>query len=219
MPSYRKFKSPIKKFKKGSFKKAKAHHKSPSPARRDYEKRVQTKPSKERCLYIDPNSHKRCQLEIGINPEYCQYHTMLIENLFVAPSNIKGAGNGLFAGPMGFKKGDIIGEYSRPFMKVKQGRLWNRNGPDTDYNDAYVYCTEEIDGQDDDDLLCYDGLDKNSTIVRNANDSHGSKFKHNAYFEEWTDKKGEIHVYMMASKAIPAMTEIFCDYGSNYIFH
>jgi len=217
MPS-KKFRSPIKKFKKGSFKKAKDHHKSPSPARKDYEKRVQTKPSKERCLYIDPTTKHRCQLEIGIYPEFCQFHSMLIENLFIAPSNIKGAGNGLFAGPMGFEKGDIIGEYSKPYTKVKHGRLWNRNGPDSDYVDAYVYCVQPEEGQADEDLQCWDGLDKNSTIVRNANDSHGSKFKSNAHFEEYKSK-GEYHVYMVASKNIPAMTEVFCDYGADYIFH
>ncbi len=216
MPSYRKFKSPINKFKK-----AKSRQKSPSPARRDYEKRVQTKPSKERCLFIDARTNKRCQLEIGIYPEYCQYHTSVIDNLFIKESNVKGGGNGLFAGPMGFKKGDIIGEYSKPYTKVRFGRVYERNGKGKKTIDSYVYCLNASEDQDEDDpnIQCWDSLDKNSTITRNANSAFGTKFKYNAEFIEEEDSKGDVHVYMVATKNIPALTEIFCHYGDAYIFH
>lgn len=209
---YKEFKSPIKKYK--NFKTAKRPF-SPSPKRRDYEKIAKKKPSKERCIYIDPETHKRCELEIGIYPKFCHFHTILIENLFVAPSKIKNAGNGLFAGPLGFKKNQIIGEYSYNWMKVKSGHLDNRNGKGKDVNYSYVFCDDQKKNQKEKDVMCWDGLDKNSTIVRNANDAHGSHFRNNAYFDI-IKKKDSIHVYMIASRNIKALNEILCDYGENY---
>lgn len=211
----RKFKSPEKKYRSPNFKTAK-RPKSPSPKRRDYEKIAQTKPSSERCIYIDPETNKRCQMQIGIYPKYCHIHTTLIENLYVAPSAIPHGGNGLFAGPLGFKKGDIIGEYSQPWMEVKSGRLDVRNGKDKDVNYSYVFCDEKRKGQKEKDVQCWDGLDKNSTIVRNANDAHGSKHRNNAYFDTRRGKDGKTHVYMIASRNIKPLKEIFCDYGPYY---
>lgn len=210
----RKFKSPNKKFRSPNFKTARRPF-SPSPKRSDYEKIAQTKPSNERCIYIDPETNKRCKLTIGIYPKYCHIHTTVIENLYVAPSAIPNGGNGLFAGPLGFKKHDIIGEYSQPWMEVKSGRLDKRNkGKDVNY--SYVFCDEQKKGQKEKDVQCWDGLDKNSTIVRNANDAHGSKYKNNAYFDTRKGKDGKTHVYMIASKNIKPLNEILCEYGEFY---
>lgn len=213
----RHFKSPEKKYKSPNFKTAK-RPKSPSPKRSDYEKRAITHPTNERCIYIDPETQKRCKLHLEIYPKYCAVHTMLIDNLFVAPSGPKNWGNGLFAGPLGFNKNDIIGEYSQDWMKVKQGRLERRNGKgkDKDVNYSYVYCNEKKKNQKEADVQCWDGLDKNSTIVRNANDAHGSKYRNNAYFDTRTDKHGKLHVYMIASRRIGPMKQIFCNYGPSY---
>lgn len=211
----RKYKSPIKKYRSSNFKTAR-RPRSPSPKRSDYEKKAQTKPGTERCIYIDPETKKRCKLQIGIYPKYCHMHTTLIENLYIAPSNIANAGNGLFAGPFGFKKNDIIGEYSQPWMEVKSGRLDNRNGKGKDVNYSYVFCDEQKKGQKEKDVQCWDGLDKNSTIVRNANDAHGSKYKNNAYFDTRKGKDGKSHVYMIASKKIGPLQEVLCEYGPNY---
>lgn len=200
-----------------TFREQKKHHKSPSPKRSDYEKRAITKPTKERCLYIDADK-KRCSLYIGIYPKYCHKHTILIENLYIAPSTQKGWGNGLFAGPLGFNTNEIIGEYSEDWMKVKQGRLDKRNekNNNVDVNYDYVLCDHKKKGQKESDVQCWDGLDKNSTIIRNANDAHGSKHRNNAYFDITKDKNGKTHVYMIASRRIAPSKECFCDYGSNY---
>lgn len=216
-----KFKSPQKKYRSPNFKSVKRPF-SPSPKRKDYEKKVQTTSDKHtRCTYIEPDSHRRCKLHLGIYPRYCHIHTTLIENLFIAPSNITQAGNGLFAGPLGFKKNDIIGEYSQDWMQVKSGRFDKRNGkgPDGKYiepNTAYIFCDERKKGQKQDDVMCWDGLDKNSTIIRNANDAHGSKFHNNAYFDLKKDSQGKTHVYMIASRNIKGLKEILCSYGKHY---
>jgi hypothetical protein len=216
----RKFKSPNKKYRSPNFKTTKRPF-SPSPKKSNYEKVAQTKPSHERCIYIDPVSNRRCKLHIGIYPKYCHIHTTLIENLYVAPSSIPNGGNGLFAGPLGFKKNDIIGEYSQEWMEVKSGRLDKRNGKDKsgeykDVNHSYVFCDEQKKGQKEKDVQCWDGLDKNSTIVRNANDAHGSKHRNNAYFDTRKGKDGKTHVYMIAGRNIKGLKEIFCDYGPHY---
>jgi len=211
----RRFSSPDKRYRSPHFKTTKRPF-SPSPKRSDYEKVAQTKPSSERCIYIDPVTNKRCKLSIGIYPKYCHIHTTLIENLYVATSNIPNGGNGLFAGPLGFKKNDIIGEYSQPWMEVKSGRLDVRNGKGKDTNYSYVFCDEQKRGQKEKDVQCWDGLDKNSTIVRNANDAHGSKFRNNAYFDTRKGKDGKTHVYMIASRNISPLREVLCDYGESY---
>lgn len=194
-----------------------SRHKTPSPKRSDYEKRAITSPTEERCIYIDPETNKRCKLDIGIYPKYCHIHTTLIENLYIAPSKIPNGGRGLFAGPLGFNKGEIIGEYSYDWMKVKQGRLYCRNGKDNGeckpVNIAYVLCDEQEKNQKESDVQCWDGLDKNSTIIRNANDAHGSKYRNNAYFETRKDKNGKNHVYMVVAKRIAPLKEILCLYS------
>jgi hypothetical protein len=214
------FKPTEKKYSPGNFKTAR-RHKSPSPKRSDYEKRAVTKPTKERCIYIDPETNKRCRLHIGIYPKYCHIHTTLIENLYVAPSGIKRAGNGLFAGPLGFRKNEIIGEYSKDWMKVKQGTLDCRNGKYSNgeckpVNYSYIFCDEQKKGQKDSDVQCWDGLDKNSTIVRNANDAHGSKYHNNAHFETRKDSTGKTRIYMIASTRIAGLKEVLVSYGPSY---
>jgi hypothetical protein len=172
---------------------------SPNPESKRYEQLAKINSTKERCTYIHPESKKRCKLVLGIYPRFCYLHTLLVENLQIKKSQIKNAGNGLYAGPFGFKKGDQIGEYSMPWMKGQWKRILNRtNEPNT----SYLLCVKKT---------CWDALDKNSTIIRNANDAHGSKFKNNAYFLEKNKR-----VYMVASKKIKPKEEIFCDYGEDY---
>lgn len=213
-----KFKPSDKKYKEFNTVK---HHKTPSPKRRDYEERSVRVPTKERCIYIDPETNKRCKLTIGIYPKYCHIHTTLIENLFIAESNIKNGGRGLFAGPLGFRKNEIIGEYSKDWMKVKQGRLDCRNGKNSEgecnpVNTSYVLCDEKKKNQKEEDVQCWDGLDKNSTIVRNANDAHGSKYHNNAHFETRKDKNGKTRIYMVAVRRIAGLKEILVSYGDSY---
>lgn len=206
------FRSPDKKYR--DFKTTR-RPKSPSPKRSDYEKvALRQSDKKSRCTFIHPETNKRCKKYLGIYPKYCSIHTLLIDNLYIHKSNIKNAGNGLFAGYFGFKKGDIVSEYSMPWMEVKAGRLETRNKTG-EYESSYVFCDEKKRGQSWKDVMCWDGIDIRSTIARNANDAHGSKYKNNTYFDI-KKKNGKNHVYIIASKNIPPKTEIFTDYGDNY---
>jgi hypothetical protein len=72
---------------------------------------------------------------------------------------------------------------------------------------SYIFCDEGQSSK----TKCWDGLDIRSTIIRNINDAHNSKFKNNAYFDI---KKGK--VYAIASRTIKPHREIFIDYGENY---
>ena len=208
------FKSPNKNYVKGNFKSAK-RPKSPNPIKPDFEQKALKKSNHStKCGYIHPETNRRCKIKLGIYPRYCHLHTLLIENLCVSKSAIKNGGNGLFAGAFSFKKGDIIGEYSKDWTKGSSKRMYSRNGKDADgedkpVNSSYIYC-------DNDDRYCWDSLDLRTTIVRFANDAHGSKFKNNAYFEEKKDKNGKNHVYVYASQKIQPYQEIFLDYGDDY---
>lgn len=200
----KKFKNPDIHFVEGYFKKLK-HPKTPSPNRKDYNKRVVTKDDKtSRCTYIHSEGGKRCKLKLGLYPVYCHLHTMLIENVYIAKSNIEQAGNGLFAGPYGFKKGDTIGKYSYPWNSTKLKNIDKRCTNNKCW--SYIFCEDE-----NPDSRCWDGLDIRSTIIRNINDAHNTKFKNNCYFDII---KGE--VYAIASKKIDPFTEIFIDYGKSY---
>lgn len=201
----RSFKSPDKNYQQGKFKTTK-RPKSPSPKRKDYEQKALRKDDgKSRCTYVHPKNNKRCLNKLGIYPRFCELHTMLIKNLYVAPSQIKNAGNGLYAGPYGFEKDDIIGVYSEPWNQVSLGTLERRCKHDHCWD--YVFCN---DGQKP-KTKCWDGLDIRSTVVRNANDAHASKFRNNAYFDVVKGK-----VYVIASRNIKPNSEIFLNYGPSY---
>lgn len=205
---YKYFKSPDKKYIKGKFNTT-ARPKSPSPKRKDYQQvAVRSSDHHSRCTYIHPDTNKRCKLTLGLYPKYCHVHTMLIENLYISKSNIENGGNGLFVGPLGFKKGDIIGKYSEPWMKLKYKSLDKRENLDT----SYLFCEDGKKNQKEGDIICYDGIDIRSTIVRNANDAHGSPFKNNCTFD--ITKSG--YVYVVASRNIRPHKEIFVNYGNEY---
>lgn len=199
------FHNPDKHFVEGKFKSS-ARPKSPSPKRKDFAKVANTKPDKKtRCTYVHKETGKRCALKLGLYPRYCELHTMLINNLYIAKSNIKAAGNGLYAGPYGFKKGDVIGVYSNSWNRVDLGTLEKRCKDDKCW--SYIFCDEG----DSKNTKCWDGLDIKSTIIRNINDAHGSSFRNNSYFDVIKGK-----VYAIASRNIKPHTEIFIDYGESY---
>lgn len=205
------FKSPEKKYR--NFKSTKRPT-SPSPKRADYEKRALTKPNGDHCTYI-LESGKRCKMLLGLYPRFCHFHTLQINNLYIAKSNIPNAGNGLFTGLYGFKKGMIIGEYSEKWMSVKETRQRTRNGKGKTSNDSYLLCALQEKNQKEKDIPCYDALDIRSTVTRYANDAHGSQFRNNAYFKQTKDNKGQIHIYMVASRNIAGFKELYCDYGGS----
>lgn len=205
MPRLRYFKNPDPNFVEGNFDKTTRPH-TPSPKLRDYKRRSQTKAdNSSRCTYIHPQTGKRCKNLLGLYPEYCELHTMMVNNVYIAKSHIENAGNGLYAGPYGFKKGDIIGKYSYPWNRVNLGTLYKRCDDGNCW--SYVFCDEG----DSDNTKCWDGLDVRSTLMRNINDAHGSKYRNNAYFDVID---GE--VYVIASKNIKPTKECFVDYGDSY---
>jgi hypothetical protein len=179
-----------------------------SPDIKNFEKyalRFPEKNDKRICRYIDGKSNKRCETKLGNYPKFCQLHSLTIDNLYIDKSGIDGAGNGLFAGPFGFKKGDQIGEYSLDEIRVKINDIDKRSS-NPDY--SYTFC-------DRNDIYCWDALDYRSTIVRYANDARKSQFKNNCYFDE-TKRNGKTHVYLVASKRIEPLEEIFINYNKDY---
>lgn len=194
------FKNPDVNFIKGNFKSVK--QKQISPKRKGYRSRARVKQDKtSKCGYINSNN-SRCKLKLGLYPEYCYLHTMLIDNLYITKSNIKNGGNGLFVGPYGFKKGDIIGKYSYPYNEVSLETLEKRCRKEKCWD--YIFCDLKKN-------KCWDGLDLRSTIIRNINDAHNSKFRNNSYFEIQGN-----NVYAKASRNIKPFSEIFISYGSKY---
>lgn len=203
------FKSPVKKFQIG-----KLHHtkrpSSPSPKRKDYSsKAITTSDKKSQCTYIHPDTKKRCKNKLGLYPEFCYLHTLSIHNVYIALSQITKAGNGLYAGPYGFKKGDIIGKYNEKWNEVSLGQLENRCG-DNDNCWSYVFCDDQ-NKKDYTKTKCWDGFDIRSTLMRNINDAHGSEFKNNAVFDVIRG-----NVYVVATKNIKPKSEIFVNYGKSY---
>ena len=96
------FKNPDNSY--SDFKTTKRPH-SISPKRKDYLKKALKKDDHHsKCTYIDPNTNKRCKMDLEMYPRFCKLHTILVENLYIGKSNISQAGNGLFVGPYGFKK-------------------------------------------------------------------------------------------------------------------
>jgi hypothetical protein len=201
----RSFKNPDKNYIEGNFKSSK-HPRSPSPKRMDYEKKSRTKPDNHtRCTFIHPSTGKRCKNLLGSYPRFCELHTLLVHNVFIGKSQIQAAGNGLYAGPFGFKKGQVIGKYSMSWNKVPLGTLKKRCT--TDHCWSYTFC----DDGDKNNTPCWDGLDIRSTLMRNINDAHGSKFKNNCYFDVIKNQ-----VYVIASKDIKPHRELFVSYGKHY---
>lgn len=202
----KKFKSPYKNYQIGNFETTKRPH-SPSPKRMDFQKRAVSKDDgKSRCTYIHPETGKRCKNKLGVYPEYCEMHTMMVHNLYIDISTVPNGGNGLFAGPYGLKKGDIIGQYNERWNEVSMKTLERRCKNDKCY--AYVFCDDE---DNNGHQKCWDAADIRSTLVRNANDAHGTEFRNNAYFEI---KNG--NVYMIASRNIKPKHEVLVYYGRNY---
>lgn len=188
-----------------------------SPKKINYESMAKTKSDGfSKCCFVDLKTKKRCNLYLEMYPKYCHLHTILIDNLYIDVSSIQNSGNGLFSGPLGFKKDEIIGEYSYPWMEIKSNKLDVRNGKGKDVNTNYVLCLNKENKQSQNDVMCYDGLDKNSTIIRNANDAHNSKFRNNCYFEAIKGKNGKYKVYAVTSKSIRPFCEIFISYGDYY---
>lgn len=178
--------------------------KSPSPKLKSYNKLAKTESDKRSiCSYIYSETKKRCKNHLGLYPEFCSIHTMLIYNLHIRKSNIPNANLGLFSGPYPFKKGTIIGKYNTETNSFKFSTFSNRCEKD-DKCYEYVFCDKKSE-------TCWDTKDIRSSIMRFINDSHGTIFKNNCYFQ----KKGT-DILIIASKSIKPFQELYIHYGSNY---
>ncbi|ARR75002.1 hypothetical protein SAGO17_0083 [Mimivirus AB-566-O17] len=133
------------------------------------------------CSYIDKEFGVRCKNKLGLYPIYCWLHTRRIHNLQIKKSQIPNAGNGLYTGDEGFKKGDIIFRYGFPYNKVTEKVYSAKCDLDDSGCYEYLYCDSndksktklKQEGED-----CWDSLDIRSTIARNSNSAHNSKFRH-----------------------------------------
>ena len=163
-----------------------------------------------------------CKNDKGIYPTYCFIHTLQHNNVFISQSNIKNAGYGLFAGPKGFKKNDIIGEYSTEQNKTTQNEILrncknNKNNTFDNKNDKscwkYTLCKlNNLQSNLQNDILCWDDTDEiNSTYVRYINDAYNTKYHNNSEFKIENDK-----AYVIASTDIKPYEEIFVSYGNSY---
>lgn len=207
------FRNPDKYFVEGNFNKTN-RPKSPSPKRKTYYKKSLKKADKHsKCTYKHPDTGKRCSNLLGLYPEYCELHTMMINNLYIAKSNIEKAGNGLYVGPYGFKKGDIIGRYNYDWNAVNLDTLIKRCQNKDKKCWTYVFCDDSKDKKNNTkkNISCWDALDIRSTLMRIINDAHNSKFRNNAYFDVIDG-----NVYVIASRNIRPHKEIFVSYGKKY---
>lgn len=208
------FKSPDPKYRNP--KQAKAP-KPANPNSRVFVKTAQTQSDgTSRCTFIDRASGDRCKNKLGLYPEFCWLHTLKVNNLVIKKSQIKGAGNGLFAGEHPFKKGDLIAQYGSRKNFVTENTLQKRCRYKGKKCMEYVFCDEE--GLSKNHLEkhgenCWDGLDIRSTIARFSNSAHGSRFKYNSEFDLIRGNP-----YLVARRDIPAGAEIFTDYGETYEF-
>lgn len=196
----RSFKSPEKLYRSP---KSVKRPKSPNARTKNYRKTAKSESDFfSRCTFVNKNTGERCNNNLGIYPEFCHLHTLKVYNLTIGPSQIPKAGNGLFAGEHGFKKGDIIARYGYPWNKVSEKTLDKRCKNIGNKCYEYIFCENST---------CWDGYDIRSTIARNSNSAWKTKFKHNAYFEMI---KGS--PYIIASRNIAAGSEIFTHYGDSY---
>jgi hypothetical protein len=119
------------------------------------------------------------------------------EHVFVAKSNIPNAGYGLFAGPKGFKNGEIITKYGSHENELTYADILKL--PDT----SYILCDKRS--------RCWNGENKMYSVGRYCNDCHNTNYSCNSEFEFIKDK-----AYIVATKDIPPFHEIFTNYGSYY---
>lgn len=201
-----KFKNPDINYREGYFNTETLPY-SISPTESNYHELVITnKDNHSKCIYIDNNTGKRCKLKLKNYPKYCYLHTMLVENIYISKSNIEKAGKGLFAGPYGFKKGQIIGKYSTPNNSINLGNV-KKNCENKENCWAYIFCEDN----ENDNAMCWDSLGIRSSIIRYINDAYNTHFKNNCYFDIIDNE-----VYVIASKKIKKNEEIMVSYGYKY---
>ena len=103
----------------------------------------------KQCNHLNDKGHK-CQNGIGHYQEYCWRHFDMKFNIQIKKSGIPRAGLGLFAGHLGFSKGDVIGRYSFPHNYVDRREQEKLCKASNDYDG----CWEKQEALSQGYLLC-----------------------------------------------------------------
>ncbi|CAB4007371.1 SET domain-containing [Paramuricea clavata] len=138
----------------------------------------------------------RCRKRTA-HTEKCWIHLAKQNNLRIKPSNVAGAGKGLFAWKKPITRGKLISKYT--------GRKLSKKELDKKYGDGvakYAVCNKR--GR------CVDATYTTDAAARFVNDSRGTSFQNNAKI------KGNQMFKLKATKKIPANQEIFTSYGNEY---
>lgn len=158
------------------------------------------------CQFIKPDGH-RCKLHT-LKGNFCWLHAKQQYHIHVKNSNVHGLG--LFAEKSKksepntvFKSGQTIVPYTGTILNISESELDKRI--DNGLNDKYiVYAGKKH---------FIDGIDKNSSYARYANDSRRTKFKKNSKLSVNIQKHT---VSLKATQAIKNGNEIFVAYGKKY---
>lgn len=178
----------------------------PSPRDKNYYDTVLTQSDNISTCGID-----KCNKKLGLYPKFCFIHTLIKNNMYISKSCIPNIGMGLFAGRKGFKKHDVIGKYSSDNNKITFGELLKNNEKNTYERTKYILCSLPKKNQKQKDVMCWDGLDIRSTLLRFINDSYKTNYKNNTYFSIKNDE-----AYVIASDDIPPFHELYISYGNKY---
>ena len=150
----------------------------------------------ERCTATAKNG-SRCRNRT-CRGDKCWQHLKRDSGLRVRPSQIQGAGMGLWT-TRPFKPNEKIGKYTGE--RLTPAQLEERYPGNT--RGEYVLCPNGG--------YCIDGKKTNSSTVRFANDSRGnSHLRNNAVFKQGSD------VLRAGPQGIPANREVFVSYGRRY---
>ena len=153
-------------------------------------------PGRRRCTFCDENG-RRCDRAASEFPLYCAFHSNVLYNVVVKKSGIPGAGMGLWVGDRAIEKNGLIACYGTDRIPKQRASVAEAKG-----RTEYLFC---------EGAWCWDARRKDSSIVRFANDAHGTAHKTNAVFV----MRGGVP-WIKATRRIPPGSEIFADYGPDY---
>jgi histone-lysine N-methyltransferase EZH2 len=150
---------------------------------------------KAQCSFKTPKG--RCKRITVLTHPYCSHHTKQVFGLYLAPSQIKLAGLGLYTS-RDIKKGEILGHYLGERLTTEQ---YNKRYAKADYG-AYGMAVMRN--------LVFDARKTNSCLARYICDFTGSGKKPNVEYQGTKDV-----IEVVALRKIKAGEELLGDYGSD----
>jgi len=157
---------------------------------------------KDRCGAAT-KSGGRCGRKTCTYPGKCWQHTYTQERVWIKPSLIRGAGNGLFA----------RGRLPAGTEFVYEGTKKRRREVEAEYPGTkvgpYVICNGNHPNS-----WCWDAKSTQSCLARYANDAHGTQFEHNAEFV--AGRRAGDPPKLVLTRDLEPMEEILVDYGDEY---